>query len=252
MSLLASMCDAIADGLRRALLVTHMPAEADFDVGPGIVVFDEHGRPGSISPAAERWIEEIVEIPPPSTPVESKVVQAVAARARTLAPGQDPLGLSARSRVPDEVGALAAPLRHAPLGPRPWPGRCRHPAGPGQRGRPHRRPRLRAHGSRTPGDPAVHARAFDQGDGPGVERLALQPSRTTSSRSSSRPVCVPAASWWARSSSSTTFPVGKRSRTRPPAGCHCTTMVGRRGRRNTWTQPAWHSRSRRCRRVTWA
>jgi DNA-binding CsgD family transcriptional regulator len=46
----------------------------------------------------------MVEIPPPSTPAESKAVQAVAARARSLGPGQDPLGLEARSRVRTRSG----------------------------------------------------------------------------------------------------------------------------------------------------
>lgn len=107
-SFLASLCDAIAEGMRRTLLVTSVPVDtgADMgpDIGPGIVVFDEHGRPESISPAAERWIDEMIELPPPSTPAESKVVQAVAARPRTLGPGQDPLGLSARSRVRTRSG----------------------------------------------------------------------------------------------------------------------------------------------------
>ena len=33
----------------------------------------------------------MVEIPPPATPAESRIVQAVADRARTADPGQDPL-----------------------------------------------------------------------------------------------------------------------------------------------------------------
>jgi len=38
----------------------------------------------------------MVEIPSPSIPAESKIVQAVAARARGLDPGQDPLEIGAR------------------------------------------------------------------------------------------------------------------------------------------------------------
>ena len=74
------------------------------DHGPGVVVFDENGEPESISAAAERWIEELVEDPPPSTPTESKTVQAVAARARSIAPGTDPLELAARARVRTRAG----------------------------------------------------------------------------------------------------------------------------------------------------
>jgi hypothetical protein len=67
--------------------------------GPGVIVFDGDGNPESLSPGAEHWIAQMVEVPPPSTPAESKVVQAVAARARTTDPGQDPLLIGARSRV---------------------------------------------------------------------------------------------------------------------------------------------------------
>jgi len=74
------------------------------DHGPGVVVFDEFGAPESISGAAERWIGELVEDPPPSTPAESKTVQAVAARARAIAPHTDPLELSARARVRTRSG----------------------------------------------------------------------------------------------------------------------------------------------------
>jgi DNA-binding CsgD family transcriptional regulator len=47
----------------------------------------------------------MVEIPPPATPAESKIVQAVAARARTADPGQDPLQIGARSRVRTRSGS---------------------------------------------------------------------------------------------------------------------------------------------------
>jgi len=69
------------------------------DDAPGVIVFDERGETESISPAAERWIEELVEVPPPASLAGSKMVQIVAARARSLSSGQDPLQLAARSRV---------------------------------------------------------------------------------------------------------------------------------------------------------
>jgi DNA-binding CsgD family transcriptional regulator len=99
MALLASLCAPIAIGIRRTMLVNALLTEPAADIGPGIVVFDEKGEAESTSPAAERWIEQMIEIPAPTTPSESKTVQAVAARARTLGPGQDPLGLAARSRA---------------------------------------------------------------------------------------------------------------------------------------------------------
>lgn len=100
---LASLSRPLAKGLRRALLVAVAPAETA-RVGPGVVVFDEAGHVESMSGAAERWIEQLVEVPPPSGPAESKTVQAVAALARTLRDGQDPLELSARSRARTRSG----------------------------------------------------------------------------------------------------------------------------------------------------
>ena len=47
----------------------------------------------------------MVEIPPPAIPAESKIIQAVAARARTLDLGQDPLEVGARSRVRTKSGS---------------------------------------------------------------------------------------------------------------------------------------------------
>ncbi|WP_020107556.1 helix-turn-helix transcriptional regulator [Nocardia sp. 348MFTsu5.1] len=99
MALLATLCPPIAVAIRRTILVDTLLPDPGADIGPGIVIFDAKGEPESISPAAERWIEQMIEIPPPATPGESKAVQAVAARARTLGPGEDPLGLVARSRV---------------------------------------------------------------------------------------------------------------------------------------------------------
>jgi len=102
---LASLCEPIAVGFRRALLATALTTEHPRDDGPGVVVFDEHGNPESISPAAERWIEEMIEVPPPPTPAESKMVQVVAALTRASSAGDDPVEVSARSRVQTRSGA---------------------------------------------------------------------------------------------------------------------------------------------------
>jgi DNA-binding CsgD family transcriptional regulator len=96
------LAEPIAAGLQRA---TSFAAEAPFtDHGPGVVVFGADGVPESVSPAAERWITELDEHPPPPVPAESKVVQAIAARARSIAPGTDPLELTARARVRTRSG----------------------------------------------------------------------------------------------------------------------------------------------------
>jgi DNA-binding CsgD family transcriptional regulator len=103
---LASLSDAIATGLRASLVSRAVVNDAVVAVdGPGVVVFDEHGRPEFISPAAEHWIAQLVEEPPPETPTESKMVQAVAARTRALGAGSDPLQLAARSRAQTRSGS---------------------------------------------------------------------------------------------------------------------------------------------------
>ncbi|HEY0711211.1 MAG TPA: helix-turn-helix transcriptional regulator, partial [Polyangia bacterium] len=98
--MLASLSEPLAAGFRRAILAAAVTAPTTAsDDSPGVVIFGDSGNVESISPAAERWIAEMVELPPPATPAESKMVQAVAARARMLEPGGDPLSLTARSRV---------------------------------------------------------------------------------------------------------------------------------------------------------
>jgi len=103
---LAGLSDALADGMRRALVNTAAVADlVDAADGPGVVVFDGAGRPELISPAAEHWIAQMVEVPVPETPAESKMVQAVATRARAVVSEDDPIHLAARSRVLTRSGS---------------------------------------------------------------------------------------------------------------------------------------------------
>ncbi|MFN2463673.1 MAG: LuxR C-terminal-related transcriptional regulator [Candidatus Dormibacteria bacterium] len=101
---LRNLCDPIAEGFRRALLVAAVTSEDCPDDGPGVVIFDEGGAVESISPGAEAWIGEMLEVPAPRTPADSKMVQIVAARARELARGGDPLPLAARCRLQTRSG----------------------------------------------------------------------------------------------------------------------------------------------------
>jgi PAS domain-containing protein len=101
---LKRLVSPLATGLRRALL-TPVAGGTPLTEGPGVIVFDPDGRPESISPSAERWVEQMVEDPPPPAPIESRIVQAIATRARTIDPGTDPLELAARSRVRTRSGA---------------------------------------------------------------------------------------------------------------------------------------------------
>ena len=85
---LLTLCEPLAEGFRRALLAASvMTTDHSGDV-PGVIVFDRNGDLESISPAAERWVAEMVEIPPPADPADSTVVQIVAARARSRAAGE--------------------------------------------------------------------------------------------------------------------------------------------------------------------
>jgi DNA-binding CsgD family transcriptional regulator len=99
-AVVAALSDGIAGALRRALVAAVVAEVVPADQVPGVVVFDEHGAAESVSPAAERWIADLVEIPVPVVPSESKIVQGVAARARTLSrPGAPPLAARARVRT---------------------------------------------------------------------------------------------------------------------------------------------------------
>ncbi len=118
--LVASLSATLARAFRHALLtstttfVTQHPAE---DV-PGVVVFDADGELESISPSADRWAAQMVEIPEPATAADSKMIRAVAARARAITTGQDPLQLAARSRVQTRSGQWLL-LYGTPLSSRP-------------------------------------------------------------------------------------------------------------------------------------
>ena len=70
MGCLASLSEPIADGFRRALLVTGPGAVDSPANGPGVIVFDRDGNPESLSP-----------------------------------PGQDPMQIGARSRVRTRAGS---------------------------------------------------------------------------------------------------------------------------------------------------
>lgn len=103
--LLAALSEAIASGLRNALAKRAFATDVTVADGPGVVVFDELGQAEFISPAAEHLIAQLVEEPAPDTPAQSPIVQAVAARVRTLTGGHDPLQLAARSRVQTRSGS---------------------------------------------------------------------------------------------------------------------------------------------------
>ncbi len=98
--LVAAVSSAIAEGFRRAVLVSDI--DRSDDAAPGVIVLDADGAVDSISAQAERWLEEIAEDPAPRLPHEARVVQAVAARARH--PDRDPGGAPPRARAQTRTG----------------------------------------------------------------------------------------------------------------------------------------------------
>lgn len=91
---LASLSSPLAEGFRRGLLISSVLVEEGSDDAPGVVVLDAHGNVESMSPAAHRWLDELVEVPASRSPEGSRVLQVVAARARR--PGD---GIDARIRA---------------------------------------------------------------------------------------------------------------------------------------------------------
>jgi DNA-binding CsgD family transcriptional regulator len=99
---IAAISSAIAEGFRRAVLVSDITRVEDRDTSPGVVMLDRYGQIESISPQAERWLAEIAEEPPAARPHDARVLQAIAARARH--PEHDPTRNTARARAQTRSG----------------------------------------------------------------------------------------------------------------------------------------------------
>lgn len=124
----------LAEASRRTLVRSLDSIESGATVeGPGLIVLDASGSAEITTPAAERWVEEMVEEPPPRVAAESKVVQSVAAAARARGVDGEPLAAPSRARVRTRSGAwvvvYAAVLD---CGPRPRTAVVIQPAMPGE------------------------------------------------------------------------------------------------------------------------
>jgi len=97
--LVLSVTRSIARGVRRALLLGDLDA-ADPATAPGLVLFDERGEVEAATPAAERWLEQLVDPQPGRGGGIPHVVYAVAARSRAEPDGT----VGARTRVPTRSG----------------------------------------------------------------------------------------------------------------------------------------------------
>jgi DNA-binding CsgD family transcriptional regulator len=95
---LAGISSTLGEGFRRALLISSVATEQDAD-GPGLVLLDDENNITSITPAAARWLDELVNLGNPSERRQPLVLAAVADRARAIADGPDPPAALARARA---------------------------------------------------------------------------------------------------------------------------------------------------------
>jgi DNA-binding CsgD family transcriptional regulator len=97
-ALLASLSGYLADGLRRAMLLTARPAERhDEHRSAGLALLAADNSISVADTTAEAWLAELAATGP-DTPIPP-VVTAVASRARSIADGRGPSGALARARV---------------------------------------------------------------------------------------------------------------------------------------------------------
>jgi DNA-binding CsgD family transcriptional regulator len=113
---LAALAPLLADSYRRAVLA--QPSTVDErSAAPGIVILDDRARLEAMTPAAESWLEELIDIPRSlSTPLPHPIY-ALAARTRA---GDNGGGLEARARLATKSGRWLV-LHASPLpggGPR--------------------------------------------------------------------------------------------------------------------------------------
>lgn len=98
----ASLAAPLAQGFRTALLRS-AGAVHSVPEGPGLVLLNGDGTLASVSPAAERWLSEVMDDMPVEGAPLPRPLLAVASRARAIA--DDGLaGLLARCRVPTRSG----------------------------------------------------------------------------------------------------------------------------------------------------
>jgi DNA-binding CsgD family transcriptional regulator len=96
---LAAIAPYVAEGIRRAILIAAIPTEASPD-GPGLLLVRPDNSVEAVTPAAQRWLTEMVIVQ--ERPLEEQlpnVVHAVVSRARLLAHGGEASGGVARTRV---------------------------------------------------------------------------------------------------------------------------------------------------------
>jgi len=99
----ASLAEALAEGFRMALLAPGLSAE-EFAQGPGVLVLDDRGQLESITPGAERWLQEMTDVVPCEGGALPLPVYGVAARALAVADDSEASTALARCRVRTRLG----------------------------------------------------------------------------------------------------------------------------------------------------
>jgi DNA-binding CsgD family transcriptional regulator len=95
---LAGISSTLGEGFRRALLISSLATEENPD-GPGLLLLDDDDNVTSITRAAERWLEELVDLGDLIDGRLPLAVAAVADRARAIEAGVDSPAPQARARA---------------------------------------------------------------------------------------------------------------------------------------------------------
>jgi hypothetical protein len=96
---LAEVSPYVAEGLRRAILIAAIPTEKAVDA-PGLILLDTANATEAITPAASRWLDELLVVGSRADGELPGIVHAVASRARVLARGGEDGVPRARIQTP--------------------------------------------------------------------------------------------------------------------------------------------------------
>lgn len=104
---IASLSEPVAEGFRRSLLLSSLDEGSGSD-GPGLVLLDENDEVQSITPEAQRWLDEVVEVRASDATEHRRVlpagVYAAAGRARAALEDDSGSVSIARLRVQTRSG----------------------------------------------------------------------------------------------------------------------------------------------------
>jgi DNA-binding CsgD family transcriptional regulator len=95
---LAGISSTLAEGFRRALLISSITTEENPD-GPGLLLLDDEDNVTSITPTAERWLDEFVDLGDSTAGRLPLAVTAVADHTRAIDEGVDAALSQARARA---------------------------------------------------------------------------------------------------------------------------------------------------------